>query len=121
MSKGKQTFRRTDLKRAIAAVRRGRSIETARASLERTFHLVGESRWNRKRKLLPGLRIKYPSEQELDEISRQAKTKYPFGEHINSIILDAYLHHASYKNISLPEVRARLARVAELATNFRNN
>jgi hypothetical protein len=80
--------------------------------------LVMESRWQRKRKLLPSQKLKYPSEQEVDEVSRLAAVKYPFGSHIDSIILDAHLDDASYKNISIPAVRKRLTRVATLTTEL---
>ena len=75
--------------------------------------MVLESRWNRKRKLLPNLRLKYPNNNEMHELARLAKVDEPsiFGQHIRSIILDAHLNDASLRTLSAPEVRKILKNV----------
>jgi hypothetical protein len=88
--------------------------------------MVSESRWNRRRKLLPNLRLKYPNNDEMQELARLAKVDEPsiFSDHICSIILDAHLNHASLRTLSAPEVRKILKNVMlkaqRLASALRN-
>jgi hypothetical protein len=79
--------------------------------------LVAESRWNRKRKLLPRLRLRYPSDSELWQISELAKVDdlSGFGGHIRSIILDAHLNDASLRKLSTPILRKTLSSLASQA------
>jgi hypothetical protein len=73
-------------------------------------HVGLDKRWERQRKLLPKLQLKYPSDSELQEISSLAKVDEPsiFCNHILSIILDAHLKDASLRRLSTPEVRKML-------------
>jgi hypothetical protein len=73
-----------------------------------------ENRWNRKCKLLPTLKLTYPSDDESRQIAELAGINYPswFGQHIHSIILDAHLTHASFLTLSIPQVRKVLKGVA---------
>jgi hypothetical protein len=84
--------------------------EDFRASL----NALAENRWNRKCKLLPNLKLTYPSDDESRQIAELARINYSswFGQHIHSIILDAHLTHASFLTLSIPQVRKVLKRVA---------
>jgi hypothetical protein len=79
------------------------------------MNLVADSRRDRKKKLSSKLKLPYPTSEELDKISRLAGVKYPFGSHINSIILDAHLLNASFGEVSAPKVRQVLKLVASQA------
>jgi hypothetical protein len=78
---------------------------------------VAERRWNRKRKLLPTLRLRYPTDTEIERISALVKVDDPsaFGQHIRSIILDAHLNDARLRNLSVPRVRKILNAIATQA------
>jgi hypothetical protein len=84
-----------------------------------TKKLVGENRWNRNRKHVRelSLTLEYPTDSEMQELARLAKVDSPddFGSHIRSIILDANLLHAVYRNLSAPEVRNKLESVRKKA------
>jgi hypothetical protein len=78
--------------------------------------LVGENRWNRKRKNVGKLyrELPYPSELEMRKLARLAKVDYSpdgFDWHIRSIILDAHLLDPAYRGLSAPEVRTKLESV----------
>jgi hypothetical protein len=73
-------------------------------------------RWNRKRKLLPNLKLKYPSDDELRYIAELARVD---GQSIRSIILDAHLYHAQFRTLSIPRVRGALKSVVNQANRLR--
>jgi hypothetical protein len=75
---------------------------------------LAKNRWNRKCKLLPNLRLTYPSDDESRQIAELAGIDYSswFCHHIHSIILDAHLNHASFLTLSIPEVRTTIEGVA---------
>jgi hypothetical protein len=79
-----------------------------------------ENRWNRKRKLLPNLRLAYPSDDELRRIAELAKVENSssFGESICGIILDAHLLDASFRTLSARQVRDALNKVANKAAQL---
>src|SRR6478672_9503456 len=87
--------------------------------IERVMNALAENRWNRRRKLLPNLRLKYPSEDESRHIAELAKVNdASFGQDIQSIILDAHLDDASVRTLSIPQVRKALEGVASKATQL---
>src|SRR5262249_50083183 len=73
--------------------------------------------WERKRKLLPRLKLTYPSDDESRHIAQLAKVDdvSSFGQRIKSIILDAHLNHASFLTLSIPQVKKALKRVSSQA------
>jgi hypothetical protein len=102
--------------------RRGRDSRRAEP-FERSFELTAKRRWERRRKLLPSLALKYPSNEELRLLSELAKVddQRRFGGHIRSIVLDAHLNNASFRNVSLPEVKSLLDNVAGQAEQLADN
>ena len=70
----------------------------AEAKVERNASLdaLAENRWNRRRKLLPNLKLTYPSDDKSRQIAELAGINYSswFAHHIHGIILDAHLCHA---------------------------
>jgi hypothetical protein len=87
-----------------------------------SLDLVAESQWNRRRKLLPKLKLEYPSDPELRELAALAKVDEPsiFGQHIQAIILTAHLNDASLRTLSIPKVRKTLNKVMNKAQQLRN-
>ena len=84
--------------------------------------MVSESRWKRKRKLLPKLKLTYPCDLKLRKIAKLAKVDEPsaFGQHILSIMLDAHLNNTSLRNLSIPKVRKTLQSVKKKAQQLGN-
>jgi hypothetical protein len=82
--------------------------------VERVMSALTENRWNRKRQLLPKLRLTYPSDDESRHIAELAKINDTsrFARIIESRILDAHLTHASFLMLSIPEVKSALKRLA---------
>jgi hypothetical protein len=85
--------------------------------MSKAIQALRKNRWNRKRKLLPNLRLKYPSDDELRSIAKLARVDdaSSFGQSIYSIILDAHLYHEQFLTLSTPRVRKVLKRVASQA------
>jgi hypothetical protein len=81
-----------------------------------------ENRFERKRKLLPNLQLKYPSDDEILHLSRLMKVGDPswLKDRIFSIILDAHLNHAAFQGLSIPQVRKACKEVASRAVQLRN-
>ncbi len=99
---------------AEAAMEHVGTTETeAKDRVERIMRTLTEKRWNRKRKLLPNLRLVYPSDDESRHVAELAKVNNAsrFGEHIRSIILDAHLHHATFLKLSITQKHVRGKRV----------
>jgi len=88
---------------------------TARNAL---WDVLAKNRWTRRRKLLPNLRLRYPTDDELRYIARLAKVEHPLHGTINGIILDAHLADATYRTLSIPQVKTALNNVAKQATQF---
>jgi hypothetical protein len=86
----------------------------AEAKVERILNALAENRWNRKRKLLPNLKLTYPSDDESRQIAELAGINYSswFAHHIHGIILDAHLSHQSFSKLSIPQVKKALKSVA---------
>jgi hypothetical protein len=78
------------------------------------LEIAEKRRWERKRKLLPDLKLRYPNDSELKELARLAKVQNlaRFGQQIQHIILDAHLNDRSFKNLSIPGVRNTLKNIA---------
>src|SRR5262245_38037291 len=71
------------------------SVRAPDADIERVMNALQENRWNRKRRLLPNLKLKYPSEDKSRHIAELAGVdEASFSHHIQSIILDAHLDDA---------------------------
>jgi hypothetical protein len=92
----------------------------AEAKVKRILNALAENRWNRKRKLLPNLKLTYPSDDESRQIAELARINYSswFAHHIHSNILDAHLSHASFLKLSIPQVRGTLKHVATEANRL---
>ena len=79
-----------------------------------------ENRWNRQRKLLPKLKLTYPADDEIRHIAELAKVDDALllRRSIDSIILDAHLTDASFRTLSIPQVRNALNGVATQANRL---
>jgi hypothetical protein len=86
---------------------------------------VTRNRWERKRKLLPTLKLHYPDSDQLAELASLAnieESKHEaFGSSIPGIILDAHLNTASYKGQSIPNVKKMLEGLGTKALQLRND
>jgi hypothetical protein len=76
---------------------------------------LAKNQWHRRCKLLPGLRLRYPTDDEQRHIARLAKVDHPFHATINGIILDAHLADATYRTLSIPQVKVALNNVGNQA------
>jgi hypothetical protein len=92
-------------------------------AIEQSIELTARRRWERRRKLLASLALTYPSDAELRQLAELAKVddQRSFGGHIRSIVLDAHLNNASFRNVSWPEVASILDKVAGQAEQFAAN
>jgi hypothetical protein len=84
--------------------------------------LVAKRRFERLRKLLPKLRLEYPSDPEilvLAKLAKLAEVDNRFGDHVRHIILDAHLSDASFRTLSTPKVRSTLTTIARQAASLR--
>jgi len=79
---------------------------------------LAKNRWNRRRKLLPNLRLKYPTDDEIRHIMKLAKVDHGLHGTINGIILDAHLADASFRTLSVPQVKGALNNVANQANQL---
>jgi hypothetical protein len=93
------------------------------AKSDKSDMLVFERRWNRKRQLLPNLRLRYPNNDELQKLAELAKVDNlpAFASHIRSIILDAHLNTRSLATLSAPTVQKILTRIASRAELLAKN
>jgi hypothetical protein len=73
---------------------------------------LAKNQWNRRRKLLLNLRLRYPTDDELRHIAKLAKLDHSLHGAINGIILDAHLADATYRTLSIPQVKEALNNVA---------
>src|SRR5262249_9023368 len=95
----------------------------AEANIERRImSALAENWWERRRKLLPNLRLTYPSDNESRHIAELAKAKdaSSFARTIESRILDAHLSDMSFRTLSIPQVKILLKRVASDANRLRH-
>ena len=80
------------------------------------------SRWERKRLLLPQLKLAYPNEPELMRLATLAKIRADrqadFGGHIPNLILDAHLNNDLYRNLSAVDVRGYLELIKSKALDL---
>ena len=60
---------------------------------------LAKNRWNRRRKLLPNLRLRYPTDDEIRHIAKLAKVDHRLHGTINGIIFDAHLADASFRTL----------------------
>jgi hypothetical protein len=88
-----------------------------------SWDIVAKRRWDRQRKLLPNLRLRYPNDTEVQELARLANVGdlTSFGQHIRSIILDAHLNNAAFKNLSTSGVRNTLNSVVRRARHLESS
>jgi hypothetical protein len=84
------------------------------------WNALVENRWSRKQKLLPNLRLTYPSDDESRTIAELAEVNnaWRFARTIESNILDAHLNHNSFRTLSIPQVKGALKRVSSEANRF---
>ncbi len=84
---------------------------------------VAKRWWERKRKLLPSLRLRYPNDGELRKLAELANVDADnrFGEHIRSLILDAHLSDSSLRGLSKPKIKTFLTNAASQAKQLSNN
>ena len=76
------------------------------------------NRWNRRCKLLPNLRLRYPTDDEIQHITKLAKVNRALHGTINGIILDAHLADLSFRTLSIPRVKKALNNVANRASQL---
>src|SRR6185295_9732746 len=78
--------------------------------------------WERRRKLLPKLKLKYPDDDEQGRIAQLAGVKNTpaFAQGIRSIILDAHLSNQQFQMLSVPEVRNLIDDVAKQAEKLKS-
>ena len=76
-----------------------------------------KNRWERRRKLLPNLKLRYPDDDEQGCIAQLAGVRNTpaFAQGIRSIILDAYLCDQAFQTLSVSEVKKTINGVAEQA------
>ena len=68
-----------------------------------------QSRRSRLRKTLPALHLEYPNDAEMRELSRLIGSTDPtFSGAVKSIILDAHLNDASFRDLSASDVALML-------------
>jgi hypothetical protein len=84
---------------------------------------ITKSRWERKRALLPKLRLAYPTEEDVLQLAGLAKIETDrqahFGSPIRNIILDAHLNNDLYRDLSAVEVRRHLLSVRKKALDLK--
>jgi hypothetical protein len=102
--------------------KKGRPPEAEAKIERRMMSALEENWWNRRRKLLPNLRLTYPSDNESRHIAELASVSnaWRFARTIESIILDAHLSDASFRTLSIPQVKCALKRVASEANRLRH-
>jgi hypothetical protein len=85
----------------------------------KAFH---RNRWERRRKLLPKLNLKYPDDNEQESIARLAGIKNTprFTEEVRSIILDAHLGNQQFKTLSAPEVKELIRNIGKQAKQLKD-
>lgn len=97
----------------------GPSYKIAMTSSEeaRAADLVGRRRFERLRKRLPNLRLKYPDDNEILKLAALAgaKNHSDFSSSINGLIFDAHLNNESFSNLSAPKIRSTLQTIARCA------
>jgi hypothetical protein len=88
-----------------------------RGESEVLWNAFYKNRFNRRRELLPNLRLKYPDDNELRCIAQLAEVRdtLAFGQSIPSIILDAHLSDQAFRTLSIPEVSKAINDVTEQA------
>jgi hypothetical protein len=76
--------------------------------------------WERNRQVIRNLNLKYPTASELRKLATlaQVKSRKRFGDHIESIILDAHLNHSALNTLTVPKVRETLQGVRQQAKTF---
>src|SRR5262249_18065949 len=95
----------------------------AEANIERRImSALAENWWERRRMLLPSLRLTYPSDNESRHIAELAKAKdaSSFARTIESTILDAHLSDTSLRTLSIPQVKILRERVASEEDRLRH-
>jgi hypothetical protein len=87
-----------------------------------THEVVWARRWERKRRLLPRLRLSYPNDlesQKLCDLARVDDGPAIFISNLRSIILDAHLDDLALRGLSVPEVRIALKKVTVACESLR--
>jgi hypothetical protein len=80
-----------------------------------------ENRFERKRKLLPTLKLKYPTNDEISQLAKLMKVSDAsrLSGTIRSVILDAHLNHKAFQGLSKPEVRKACKNVTREAAQLK--
>ena len=96
--------------------------EAMRGESEVLWNAFYKNRFNRRRELLPNLRLKYPDDNELRCIAQLAGARdtLAFGQSITSIILDAHLSDQVFRTLSISEVSKAINDVTEHAERLKN-
>src|SRR5262249_18730007 len=79
-----------------------------------SLNALADSRVRCIRKLLPKLKLKYPTDIEMADLAGLARVRDPadFAQHLKSIILDAHLNDARLRKVSILKVRKSLKKIA---------
>jgi hypothetical protein len=98
------------------------SAEGMQEDLEARRKAFYKNWWERRRKLLPNLKLKYPDDDEQERIAQLAgvRNTAAFAQGIRSIILDAHLGNQEFQTLSVSEVRKRIKHVAVQAKLLKN-
>jgi hypothetical protein len=88
---------------------------------EARWNALYKSRWERRRKLLPKLKLKYPNDDEQACFAQLAGVvNIPaFAQDVRSMILDAHLSNQQFQTLSVSEVRKTINQVAEQAEQLK--
>src|SRR5262249_560342 len=95
--------------------------ESTREDSEARWNAFYKKWWERRRKLLPNLKLKYPDDDEQACIAQLAGVENTpaFAQGIRSIILDAHLSDQQFQTLSVPEVRKIISHVAKQAERLK--
>jgi hypothetical protein len=88
---------------------------------EARWNAFYKNRWERRRKLLPKLKLKYPDDDEQGCIARLVgvKNTSAFAQDVRSMILDAHLSDQAFQTLSVSEVRKIINQAAEQAEQLK--
>lgn len=102
-----------------------------RDNSEARWNAFYKNRWERRRKLLPNLKLKYPDDHEqvkypddheqgcIAQLAGVKNTPAAFAQDVRSMILDAHLSDQSFQTLSVSEVRKIINQVAKQAEQLK--
>jgi hypothetical protein len=87
-----------------------------------SHELIAARMFERKRRLLPKLQLKYPNDTESQKLSKLAGVddRSIFSSHLRSIILDAHLNDAALRGLSMRKIEDALKKVMASCRELRH-